>query len=76
MRKRKKAREKKRKLADCRLCGKKVKGLVTHRRLEHKDRDESATCLQCRKICKNIRELSRHVADAHETQPCPVCQSQ
>ena len=71
--KKKKAREKKRKLVDCRLCGKKVKGLVTHRRLEHKDRDESATCLQCGKICKTITLLSRHVADAHETQPCPVC---
>ena len=70
----KKAREKKRKLADCRICGKKVKGLVTHRRLEHSgDKNESATCLQCGKICKTITLLSRHVADAHETQPCPVC---
>ena len=70
----KKAREKKRKLVDCRLCGKKVKGLVTHRRLEHSgDKNESATCLQCGKICKTITLLSRHVADAHETQPCPVC---
>ena len=61
----KKAREKKRKLVDCRLCGKKVKGLVTHRKFEHKDRNESAKCLQCGKICKAIRLLSRHVADAH-----------
>lgn len=69
----KKAREKKRKLIDCRLCGKKVKGLVTHRRLEHSDKGESAMCLQCGKNCKTITLLSRHVADAHETNPCDIC---
>ena len=54
-----KKRIKKRRLAKCRLCGKEVYGLVTHRRLEHKEMDENATCLQCGKVCRNIILLSR-----------------